>query len=163
MSTPLAPAFEQEEDCEQVSTKELTSASPTHSKVSTRRIVIIEPSSPELDTVQESKVSTRKVVIIEPSSPELDTVQEPKLKKKRQSKAKLRRNRERSDTHHYLKENPGVVLEFFQALQHNSETLQAQAGPSSPRHVELTPNPVAQPESDVELDLDCGSDFEQNV
>ena len=139
MSNPLAPAFEQEPDCEQDSTKEPTSASPT------------------------SKVPTRRIVLIEPSSPEIDTVQEPKLKKKRQSKAKLRRNKERSDTHHYLKENPGVVLEFFQALQHNSETLQAQAGPSSPRHVELTPNPVAQPESDVELDLDCGSDFEQNV
>lgn len=162
MSTPLTPAFEQDQDSEQDSNKDPTSTSPTHSKVSTRRIVIIKPSSPELDTVQEPKVSTRKVVIIEPSSPEL-AVQEPKLKKKRQSKAKLRRNRERSDTHHYLKENPGVVLEFFQALQHNPETLQAQASPPSTRHVELTSSPVTQPESDVELDLDCGSDFEQNL
>lgn len=162
MSNPLAPAFEQDPDSEQDSTKEPTPASSTHTKVSTRRIVIIEPSSPEPDTAQESKVSTREVVIIE-TSPEPDTVQDPKKKKKRQSKAKLRRNKERSETHHYLKENPGVVLEFFQALQHNSESPQAQESTSATRHVELTSSPVDQPESDVELDLDCGSDFEQNL
>ena len=62
-----------------------------------------------------------------------------KLKKKskrKPSKSHVRRNQNRSQTHHFLQDNPGVVEEFLQACKHQNEQEDGPI-PSSSRQVVL--------------------------